>query len=54
MENTQGIWILSVIVLSSNFLIADEEMTAAKIYWIKEIDGLNQSIDSKNIFTSKW
>lgn len=34
MRNTQGAWILYVIVLSLNFLIADTQMTAAGKHWI--------------------
>ena len=44
MENTRGGWILYVIVLSLNFLIAEEKVVVAKTHWIMEDVRLNQTI----------
>lgn len=53
MENTQGVWILCVIVLTLNILIADKQMIAAKRHCIVKAARLNQSIHVKIVLTSK-
>ena len=41
MENTQGAWILNLIVLSLNVLIAEEQMKAAESHGIIKTVKLN-------------
>lgn len=45
MGNTQRIWILYVIILSSDFLTAHKGST----HWIMKVDELNQPIYFKNV-----
>lgn len=55
MGNTQGVWILYVIVLSLKFLIADKQMTAAGRQWtVKETVEISQPRNFKNALTLKW
>ena len=54
MENTQRIWVLYVIVLSLNGLMAEEGATAAKRHLIINAAGLIQHIYFKNALTSKF
>lgn len=39
-----GVWILCTVVLSLNFLMADEKTTAAKRCWVVNVAGLNHTI----------
>ena len=54
MENTQKVWILYAILLSLNYLTAEEGTTAAKRHLIINAAGLIQHIYFENALISKF
>ena len=54
MKNTQRVWILNIIVLSLNCLMAEERATTARRYLIINAAGLIQHIYFGNALTSNF
>ncbi|MGE9805135.1 hypothetical protein ACQP3L_31630, partial [Escherichia coli] len=54
MKNTQRIWIINAILLSLNWLVAEERITAAKIHLIINAAELIQPTYFNNALTSKF
>ena len=56
MGNTQGVWMLHIIVLILTLLFVDKQMTAAKKHGIERRAGINQpryfKNGSQNIYVS--
>lgn len=55
MGNTQGVWILHIVIFLLNFLIVDKQTTAAKRYEKERgTDEINRPRYFKNVLTLKW